>query len=261
MMIHINETDGLFYIEDIPMEMLTILSEKYQVNKPFPHLVLDNFFPIKFLDKVLENFPKKENAFVNHKSSTQYLKKGYRPHELLNNPCAHYLSVLNSAKMLQFLENLTDISGLIPDPYYTGGGLHETLNGGFLDIHVDFSLNKKLNLARRLNMIIFLNKDWKPEYGGNLELWDSEMKEKVVEIEPLYNRCVIFNTDEFSYHGQPQTVVCPPNISRRSIALYYYTSKESIKYLTEETKWKSKVEKSTLLSKFLKGIKPLLKKK
>jgi Rps23 Pro-64 3,4-dihydroxylase Tpa1-like proline 4-hydroxylase len=260
-MIDIKETNGLFYIKDNPIEMLNILSEKYQVNQPFPHIVLDDFFPNNFLDKIIDNFPEHKEAYVNHKSSNQYLKKGYRPQELLKNPCTHYLSLLNSTPILHFLEKLTNISGLIPDPYYTGGGLHETLTGGHLDIHVDFSLHKKLNVARRLNMIIFLNKDWKPEYGGNLELWDTEIKGKVVEIEPLYNRCVIFNTDEHSYHGQPQPIDCPSNMTRRSIALYYYTTTDNINYLTDETKWKSKRNKTAYTSKVINRIKSLWMKK
>lgn len=257
-MINIKETKGLFYIKDMPSEMLKILSKNYQTDQPFPHIVLDNFFSNEFLDKIIDCFPEQEQASVSHQSNTQYLKKGYRPQDLTQNPCTHYLSLLNSAPILEFLEQLTGITGLITDPYYAGGGLHETTNGGYLDIHVDFRKHKKLNLERRLNMIIFLNKDWKPEYGGNLELWDTEMKGKVVEIAPLYNRCVIFNTTENSYHGQPKPVNCPSNISRRSIALYYYTNSKNINDLTSETKWKSKLDKQTNLSRIVSELKQKL---
>jgi Rps23 Pro-64 3,4-dihydroxylase Tpa1-like proline 4-hydroxylase len=126
--------------------------------------------------------------------------------------------------MLQFLEKLTGIEGLIPDPYFTGGGLHETKSGGFLGVHSDFRLNKKLNIERRLNVIIYLNEDWKEEYGGNLELWDVDMKTCLKKVLPIYNRCVIFNTDKDSNHGHPEPLTTPEHITRRSIALYYYTA-------------------------------------
>jgi hypothetical protein len=130
----------------------------------------------------------------------------------------------NSPSMLQFLEGLTNIQGLIPDPYFTGGGLHEISNGGKLGIHADFQVNEELQLKRRINVLIYLNKDWKPEYGGELELWDTAMRDKVVSIAPLFNRCVIFNTDADSFHGHPDPLTTPANVTRKSIALYYYTA-------------------------------------
>lgn len=111
---------------------------------------------------------------------------------------------------------------MITDPYFEGGGLHEIDSGGKLDIHTDFNLYERLNLVRKINLLIYLNENWKPEYGGDLEFWNDSGK--CVSIAPLLNRCVIFDTDKNSLHGHPEPLQCPPDRSRRSIAIYYYVS-------------------------------------
>ena len=102
--------------------------------------------------------------------------------------------------------------------------MHEISQGGHLSIHADFNHHKPMNLERRINLLIYLNKDWKPEYGGQLELWDKSMKHKVVDVVPSFNKCVIFNTNSDSFHGNPGVINHPQSIPRKSIALYYYTS-------------------------------------
>ena len=129
---------------------------------------------------------------------------------------------------VRVLEGLTSIQGLIPDPYFTGGGFHETTRGGKLGIHADFRINDQLHLQRRLNMIIYLNENWNEAWGGALELWDRKMQAKQIEVVPLINRCVIFNTDADSYHGHPEPLQTPEGVMRRSIALYYYIASKSI---------------------------------
>jgi hypothetical protein len=123
---------------------------------------------------------------------------------------------------------LTTIQGLIPDPYFNGGGYHETAPGGKLGIHADFRVNEQLHLHRRLNVIVYLNEGWQEEWGGALELWDRQMKSKQREVAPLFNRCVIFNTDADSYHGHPDPLAAPAGVLRRSMALYYYTASKEI---------------------------------
>jgi Rps23 Pro-64 3,4-dihydroxylase Tpa1-like proline 4-hydroxylase len=133
---------------------------------------------------------------------------------------------LNSPAILRFLQAMTGIKGLIADPYYSGGGLHETKSGGHLGVHADFNLNKPLKLERRLNLLIYLNDDWPADYGGELELWDREMKTCHHRVPPLIGNAVVFNTSLDSFHGQPDPVRCPPDRGRRSIATYYYTAPE-----------------------------------
>jgi Rps23 Pro-64 3,4-dihydroxylase Tpa1-like proline 4-hydroxylase len=133
------------------------------------------------------------------------------------------LYALNSSPVIRFLEQLTGIPGLLPDPHFTGGGLHQVSPGGRLPVHADFNYMPEVGLYRRLNLLIFLNKDWKDEYGGHLELWDAEMHACVTRILPVFNRCVIFATLATSFHGHPEPLACPPGNTRKAIALYYYT--------------------------------------
>ncbi len=133
---------------------------------------------------------------------------------------------LNSPAVLKFLEAMTGIPGLIADPYYVGGGLHETLKGGHLGVHADFNIHRPMNVERRLNLLVYLNDDWLPEYGGDLELWDQKMEKRWHRIAPVIGRAVVFNTSLDSYHGQPDPLTCPDGRSRKSIATYYYTADE-----------------------------------
>lgn len=201
------------------------LANRYIQATPFPHIVIDNFLHEDVIASICSHFPIEP---TNNEMLYERGYKGQRKRQISPNECAPYLKAVfnafNSAPMLQFLEKLTGIKGLIPDPYFTGGGLHETKSGGFLGVHSDFRLNKKLNVERRLNVIIYLNEGWQEEFGGNLELWDVDMKTCLKKVLPIYNRCVIFNTDKDSNHGHPEPLTTPEHITRKSIALYYYTA-------------------------------------
>ena len=102
--------------------------------------------------------------------------------------------------------------------------MHEIRRGGFLKIHSDFNVHPQLRLNRRLNLLLYLNKNWKIDWGGQLELWDQEMKSCRAKVQPNFNKMIIFKTTDYSYHGHPEPLNCPENISRKSIALYYYTN-------------------------------------
>ena len=154
-------------------------------------------------------------------------KRQIQPEEC-NATARQIFQFFNSRPILQFLEGLTGIEGLIPDPYFVGGGYHETSKGGLLGVHADFRINDKLHLHRRLNMIIYLNEEWKEEWGGALELWDRSMKARQRAVAPLFNRCVVFNTDAQSFHGHPEPLATPAHVVRRSMALYYYTASKEI---------------------------------
>ena len=152
---------------------------------------------IKFANNDFENFPDKIKNFFNF---------------------------LNSETFLNFLQILTSINEkLIADKELNGGGLHEIKTGGLLKVHTDFNKHPTNNFDRRVNVLIYLNKNWKKEYKGCLELWDSKMKECKQQILPSFNKMVIFSTTDFSNHGHPDPIECPSNISRKSIALYYFS--------------------------------------
>ena len=116
---------------------------------------------------------------------------------------------MSSPPVLRFLEALTGIEGLIPDPYFGGAGPHQILPGGFLKVHADFNWHPLLKLDRRLNLLVYLNKDWREEYGGQLELWDRDMARCERQILPVFNRTVVFSTTDFSFHGHPRPLACP----------------------------------------------------
>ncbi len=208
-----------------PNLMSEDLKQKYQKATPFPNIVIENFFNENFLSNVLYEFPdlsaintsqvyqnKDEVKFANN----EYMKFSINTKKLIN--------FMNSINFLEFLQNITQIrEKLIPDPELNGGGLHEIKNGGYLKVHTDFNKHPKKDLDRRINILVYLNKNWTSSYGGDLELWDKDMKNCKKKISPTFNKMVIFSTNDYSNHGHPNPIVCPSNISRRSIALYYFS--------------------------------------
>jgi Rps23 Pro-64 3,4-dihydroxylase Tpa1-like proline 4-hydroxylase len=197
--------------------------EQYNNAQPFPHIVFDEFLNEEVLNLCLEHFPGNEKAQASYNRSQEKRKFEYKP-EVLAPPLRALFYSFNSLPFINFLQKLTGINGLIPDPYFLGAGLHEVQQSGYLNIHADFNHHEQLDLERRINVLIYLNKDWKEEYGGCLELWDERMQSCKARIVPSFNRCVIFNTSSVSMHGNPEPVAHPEGRPRRAIALYYYTA-------------------------------------
>ena len=129
----------------------------------------------------------------------------------------------NSSLFLFFLTHLTGYRGLTGDPWLYGGGIHQILPGGLLKIHTDFNIHEFTGLLRRINVLVYLNKDWDPSLGGDLELWSPDMSRCVRRVTPNAGTCVIFNTSAASYHGHPDPLRCPEGRTRKSMAFYYYT--------------------------------------
>lgn len=201
------------------------LRERYNTAEPFPHIVLDSLFDDSALDAVLREFPGPEGMKWRSFDSPMEKKLGYYHETSAISPTVReFLNDMNSFEMLLWLEALTGIEGLIPDPYFGGGGLHQIEPGGFLKIHADFNVHPKLKLDRRLNMLVYLNRDWRDEYGGHLELWDRDKTTCRAKILPLFNRTVIFSTTDTSFHGHPHPLTAPAGTSRKSVSLYYYTA-------------------------------------
>ena len=225
----ISTSDGLALDPALARKIGEGLAASYCFAEPFAHMVLEDFLPEPVARLALDHFPREALR------SDRVFEMGYaglHKRQILPEECdasaRGLFHFFNSRPMLEFLEGLTTIQGLIPDPYFNGGGYHETGRGGKLGIHADFRVNEQLHLHRRLNVIVYLNDDWKAEWGGSLELWDRAMTAKQREVAPLFNRCVIFSTDANSYHGHPDPLTTPENVFRRSIALYYYTASREI---------------------------------
>lgn len=196
----------------------------YQDADPFPHIYFDGLFSPAVLHDVLSEFPAEtDDNWIRYDSPTQRKRESADAAKL--GPATRQLvSELNGPTFLLFLERLTGIERLIADPHLNGGGLHEIEAGGSLSVHLDFTRNEELQLDRRLNLLLYLNEDWKDEYGGHLELWDRKMTRAVQKIAPVFNRCAVFTTSTISYHGHPDPLRPPAGRRRRSLALYYYTS-------------------------------------
>src|ERR1700733_2574710 len=198
----------------------------YTSNRPWPHIVLDDFTAPDILEHVREEAAAVDQSrryakFVDRK--TDHNKFAFTP-DVVGPETSRLVNFLNSGAFVSYLEKLTGISGLLTDPSYFGGGLHKIRAGGFLEIHADFNHLKRYNLERRLNLLLYLNKDWDSSYNGNLELWDRTSMTRVTAVAPLFNRCVIFSTTNESLHGHPEPLATPPDVDRMSIALYYYTN-------------------------------------
>jgi Rps23 Pro-64 3,4-dihydroxylase Tpa1-like proline 4-hydroxylase len=200
------------------------LSSTYQSANPFPHIAIDGLFPEDVLNPVLAEFPGPQDVQWQRFHNDKEKKLGSTYRTELPPHVRDFLYFMNSAPILEFLETLTGIEGLIPDPYFGGAGLHQILRGGHLDIHADFNWHPKLRLDRRLNLIVYLNRDWHEEYGGHIELWNRDATVCETKILPVWNRTVIFNTTDVSYHGHPHPLACPPDMSRKSVSLYYYSN-------------------------------------
>jgi len=200
--------------------------QAYSSNVPFPHIVIDDFFDSRTLGGVLFEVNTIDRSqryakFLDRK--TDHNKFAYFP-EVVGPETSRLVNFLNSGPFLSYMENLTGIDNLIADPSYFGGGLHWIENGGFLEVHADFNHLKKYNLERRINLLLYLNENWKDEYNGQLELWDRKSMTKAKSVSPIFNRCVVFSTTKESLHGHPAPLATPPGIARRSLALYYYTN-------------------------------------
>jgi len=199
-------------------------AEAYKANKPFPHIYFDDFLPVGAAEAALRDFPEPKQLAWAEFNRPKERKLAFDEVERLPRSVREVLYFLNSRPMVRFLEVLTGIDGVISDPYYVGGGLHQIKPGGNLEVHVDFNRHNKFKLDRRINLLIYLNKDWKEEYGGHFELWNRDMSAAEQKVLPIFNRCAIFSTTEFSYHGHPTPLACPPDRTRKSMATYYYSN-------------------------------------
>lgn len=219
------------------------LSKAIKKNKfstsPFKHIIIDNFFNNELANEALEVFDvSKTNDWeisndqdIEIKMRSKWTSDIDIPQKIL--PCVR---ILNSSPFLNMLSKIFDIDGILMDPYFSGGGLNITPKKGLLDIHVDGNFHDKTGMHRRLNAILYLNKNWKPEWGGELGLYDKKGEILKKKIDPVFNRLFIFQTNDYSFHGLPEPINFPSGECRKSLILYYYTVKgrEDAEKIVEE---------------------------
>jgi hypothetical protein len=206
-----------------------VLNSKTNIDyfsEPYQHLVIDGFFNDLVAASCLSSFPSldqpgwdyQNDSDVEVKYRTTWSSEFDIPDGLVD-----AVRVLNSSVFLRAMSDRMGIAKIIPDPYFTGGGLNVTSRGGLLDVHVDGNYHDATGLNRRLNAILYLNPHWKSDWGGEFGVYDSTGRRCVKRIAPLFNRLIIFETHDFSFHGLPDPINFPAGELRRSIILYYYT--------------------------------------
>jgi len=208
------------------------LNKIYANNEPFPHVVIDDFITPEALDTLLAAFPVAESGVQKRDNTAQtdggkraqFRKVGVKDESKLEPLIRQFLLELNSGRFLSLVSQISGVDALIPDPGFRGGGTHQTLRGGLLRVHADFNKHPVFQLDRRINFLLYLNKDWDESYGGNLELWDENVTACQKRILPIAGRVVIFSTTSTSFHGHPEPLNCPEDMTRKSIAMYYYTN-------------------------------------
>ncbi|MEO8172288.1 MAG: 2OG-Fe(II) oxygenase [Sediminibacterium sp.] len=197
--------------------------------EPFQHCVIDNFFPDDLANACLDNFPVLKDPIWQHSNDADVevkMRTNWKSEFDMPEGIVDGVRILNSAQLLRALSDKLSIPKLLPDAYYTGGGLNATVRGGLLDVHVDGNYHDATGLNRRVNAIVYLNKNWEKSWGGEFGLYDEKGERCVKQVAPVFNRLVVFDTHDFSFHGLPNPLNFPENDSRKSIILYYYT-KES----------------------------------
>ncbi len=202
--------------------------EPFKNNDPYPHIVIDDFLPADIAKALAAAYPDPNDPSVRWKthSNKNVVRKFVEDVSSLSIPMRVYANAVISRQFLLFLEALSGIDCLIPDPYFIGGGAMATGPGQFLKIHADFNWHHKLQAHRKLNVLLYLTPDWQTEWGGQLELWSKDMS-RHIQVDPLFNRAVIFEVTDDSNHGQPQPLQTPPSIYRRVFSTFYYTTRKS----------------------------------
>jgi len=213
------------------LSIAKIISEDSNFSElPFKHLYIDNFFTPEFANTLLNSFPELDNSDLWDSSNDPEIEVKMRskwqsefdiPENIVD-----AIRVLNSSLFLKSVSEKFDIPKLMPDPYFTGGGLNVTISGGLLDVHVDGNYHDASGLNRRINAILYLNPGWQEGWGGEFGLYDETGDKLIKKIAPIHNRLVIFDTNDKSFHGLPDPLNFPEGHARRSIILYYYTKDE-----------------------------------
>ena len=220
---HAGATARLFpYDRWLPQ--LPALQAQYRDAQPFPYVHLVDLLDDDVVRRVVDEFPTPDGtSWIQYKHVNEN-KLGKSGRDEFPPLIGRVVDELNSPEFVDFVSQLTGIEGLLADPSFEGGGLHQTERGGFLNVHADFMVHHhRAGWRRRINLILFLNEDWDPAWRGALELWDREMTHVVSSVPPLLNHAVLFNTTEESFHGYPDPLLCPASVTRKSLAFYYYT--------------------------------------
>jgi hypothetical protein len=196
------------------------LAATFNTNKPYPCIVIDNFFNDTFIKQIASEFPPLSNpAWMKYHNP---IEKKFALNDLAALPSTRSaFDLLQSDAFLEKMQSISQIHDLEIDPHLHGGGLHYHPRGGKLDMHLDYSIHPITGKERRLNLIVYLNHEWQSGWGGEIQLWDDDFQHCVQAFEPSWNRAVLFRTSDLSFHGLPNPIACPDDTGRKSLAIYY----------------------------------------
>jgi len=212
-----NIIPSAFFEQDNLLE----LKKRFDQGLPYRHIAIDNFLSSDFVEVLYENFPGFDKMSRNYQGLNENKSEG-SGFENFHPSFTQLREQLNSPEFCKALSTITGIDELYTVEDALGMGVHQGGNGSYLDVHIDFNIHHLRNIHRRVNLLIFLNKNWKEEYGGKIELWNKDVTKLENAYLPLFNRCVIFETSEISYHGYSKITV-PEGETRKSFYSYFYT--------------------------------------
>ena len=203
------------------------LRDAFASAQPFRHVVIDDFLSLDFATSLLDQFPDFARGNSVGEDGRPGAKSTFEHTRALGDAYARLDDLVSSQDFLGTIGKITGIDGLMYDPWYLGGGTHENRSGASLDPHIDFNFHPLERWHRRLNLIIYLNEGWQAGWGGALNLYRDPRLDQAPDhtIVPAFNRCVIFETNEHSWHGFDRIAIPgdEQGRTRRSIALYFYT--------------------------------------
>ena len=203
------------------------LNKEFINAKPFPNVEIDNFFKPKIAEILYRVFPKVTDnqkwVIYNNPIEKKYALTDFSNLQQFKD----LFDVLQSDEFVDLIKKISGIENLEADPHLHGAGLHQHIPGGKLDMHLDYSIHPISGKERRVNLIIYFTKDWEPEFGGAIQLWNEDFSACEKKLSPCFNKAILFRTSDVSYHGLPLPIKCPEGNSRKSIAIYYVSDPRS----------------------------------
>jgi hypothetical protein len=207
-------------------------------NKPFEHIVIDNFLEESYAEKISCLFPDIDDKWHEYKNPIE-VKYAFDKIDSLPVELKNYFYYLSTSEIIDIIKKITMIDDLEYDEYLHGAGLHQHPRYGRLNIHLDYEKHPYSGKERRLNIILFMSKNWDINWNGANELWDNHVRKCISKTEIKFNRAIIFKTNDISWHGLPEKILCPKNIFRKSLA-YYYVSPLNTQKMEEQYRKKAK---------------------
>lgn len=210
-----------------------LVKQQFKGAEPFDHVIIDDFWQPEIADKLFAEFPDYESDSWNaHWHNAIENKKGCNHWDKFPETTYQAFNFFNSLEFTQIMRQIVDKPDLKLDIGLHGGGWHAHTVGGNLNMHLDYNIHPKLGLQRKINIIVYMTPNWKPEYKGGLELWShnpetNRPKDCVVTVQNKFNRAVLFDTTQNSWHGLPSPLLCPQGEIRRSMAAYYVCTPEA----------------------------------